>query len=277
MRWIATVIAVSLFLSSIVRADELPLWEAGFGVTGISLPDYRGSNQQRIFVLPFPYIVYRGEVLRMDRKGLYGRLFNSDRVQLNLSVDGSLPVKSSQNTARTGMPDLDPTFQIGPSLEICLTSNCSGDRAVQLRLPVRAVFASDFTYLSGKGFVVNPQLNFDFLNLGSERGWNLGLALGPLFASKEYHEYYYQVDNADAIPAVRPAYITRGGYSGSLLILTLSKRFNDYWFGSFLRYDNLSGAVFSDSPLMRTKQSVMAGFAVSWVFGESQVKVQSTP
>ena len=41
-------------------ADELPRLELGIGATGISVPDYRGSSEQRSYVLPFPYVVYRG-------------------------------------------------------------------------------------------------------------------------------------------------------------------------------------------------------------------------
>jgi outer membrane protein len=257
--------------------DELPLWEAGFGFTGLSLPDYRGSSQQRFFVLPFPYLVYRGEFLRLDRKGLYGLLFQSDRVQLNISADGGLPVKSNKNNARDGMPNLDPTFQIGPALEICISETCNGDRLVQFRLPLRAVFASDFTYLAGIGFVVNPQLNFDLQNIGPGGGWNAGFALGPLYATKQYHDYYYRVDPAYAVPGFRSAYDPAGGYSGSLAILTVSKRFTRIWFGSFLRYDYLEGAVFQNSPLMRTKHSVMAGFGIAWVFGQSTELVQAAP
>jgi MipA family protein len=278
MKRFALVMALSL--SALVHAafaDELPLWEAGFGATGLSLPDYRGSDIVRGYVLPLPYLVYRGEILRMDRKGLYGLLFQSDRIQLNISADAGVPVRSGRNSARTGMRNLDPTFQIGPSLEICLVSNCNTDNSVQFRLPLRAVFASDFSYLSGIGFVANPQLNFDFRNLGGKGGWNFGFAVGPLFASKRYHEYYYQVEPQDSLPGSRPAYDAPGGYSGSVLILALSKRFEQVWFGAFARYDELRGAVFEESPLVKTKQSLMAGFGLAWVFGQSPILVEAEP
>ena len=43
----------------------MPLWEAGGGVSPIVVPDYRGSDQYRGYVLPFPHIVYRGEKLKI--------------------------------------------------------------------------------------------------------------------------------------------------------------------------------------------------------------------
>jgi outer membrane scaffolding protein for murein synthesis (MipA/OmpV family) len=259
------------------RAEELPLWEAGLGVAGLSLPDYRGSNQQRFYVLPLPYLVYRGDVLRLDNNGLSGLLVHSERVRLNISVDAWLSAKSSHNTARIGMPDLDPTAQLGPALEICLFKDTNSERVVQLRLPVRAVIATDLSRWNNIGFVVNPQLTFDWRNIGPGKGWNFGLAVGPLFATEPYHDYYYEVAPQFAVPGFRPAYDARGGYSGSLLILSVTKRFGRVWFGAFARYDELSGAVFANSPLMRTGHSVMAGFGFAWVFAESKMLVHASP
>jgi hypothetical protein len=175
------------------------------------------------------------------------------------------------------MPNLDPTLQIGPSLEICLTASCEGDRSVQILLPVRAVFASDFSYLSSIGFVASPQLNFDFTHIGGGRGWNFGLSFGPLYATRQFHTYYYGVTPAEAIGGIRPSYEARGGNSGFLVITSLSKRFENAWFAAFLRYDDLSHAVFSDSPLVKTQQSLMAGIALAWVFGQSAELVHATP
>ena len=264
------------FLVALCGAEELPLWEAGLGFTGLSIPDYRGSDEKRGYLLPMPYLVYRGDILRVDRKGMYGLLFESERVELNISADLGVPVKSDKNAARTGMPNLDPTGQIGPSLEVCLFSKCDADRVVQFRLPVRAVMATDLSRISGIGFVVNPQLNVDFNNIGPGRGWDFGFAVGPIFATEQYHDYYYQVSPQYAIPGVRPSYDAQPGYSGTLLILAVSKRFDHIWFGAFARYDELSGAVFADSPLMKTKQSFMAGFGIAWVFGQSSTLVQAS-
>jgi outer membrane scaffolding protein for murein synthesis (MipA/OmpV family) len=260
----------------ISRAEELPLWEAGLGVAGLSVPDYRGSDQQRFYELPLPYLVYRGDFLRLDNKGITGLLFHSERVRLNISADASVPVNSSQDTARRGMPDLNPVVQIGPSIEIGLYRDTNSDRLVQFCLPVRAAIATDLSRWNEEGFVVNPQLTFDYNNIG-RKGWNLGLAVGPLFATEPYHEYYYGVAPRYAVPGFRPAYDARAGYSGSMLILTVTKRLGHFWFGAFARYDELSDAVFANSPLMRTDQSVMAGIGVAWVFAESKTLVHASP
>jgi hypothetical protein len=208
---------------------------------------------------------------------MYGLLYHSEHMEFNISVDGGVPVKSERNTARMGMPNLDPTIQIGPSLEICLLKNCHEDRAVQLRLPVRAVIAADLSRFYGIGFVANPQFNFDFKNIGPGSGWDFGFAFGPLFATEQYHDYYYQVSPQYAIPDVRPSYDAQSGYSGTLLVVALSKRFDHVWFGVFTRYDELTGAVFENSPLMKTRHSYMGGFGFAWVFGQSSILVSPLP
>ena len=66
-------------LAGQAQADELPRWEVGLGAVGLSIPDYRGSDQQRGYLLPLPYVQYRGDIFRIDREGAHGDLFRSDR------------------------------------------------------------------------------------------------------------------------------------------------------------------------------------------------------
>ena len=49
----------------------------------------------------------------------------------------------------------------------------------------------------------------------------------------------------------------------------VTKRFDRYWVGGFVRTDTLDGATFEDSPLVRRKSYVAAGIGVAWVFGQS--------
>ena len=274
MKWFVVSLSLILvFAAQSIQAQEMPLWEIGAGLTGLSLPEYRGSDHQRFFLLPLPYLIYRGKLLRVDRRGINGILFESDRVKLNMSFDAGAPVRSSGNSIRTGMSDLDPTVQIGPSLEVCLVHDCTGDHALQFRLPIRAVYAVQLFRLHGIGFVTNPQLNYDLTN-AKNHAWNIGASIGPLFATEAYHDYYYEVAPQFTVPGSRPAYDARGGYSGTVALLALSKRFDRHWFGSFFRYDNLSGAVFENSPLVRTRHAFMVGFGIAWILDQSLTLVR---
>jgi outer membrane scaffolding protein for murein synthesis (MipA/OmpV family) len=66
--------------------------------------------------------------------------------------------------------------------------------------------------------------------------------------------------------ATRPAYSSGGGYSGSTLTFGLRKAYKQFVFNAFISADFLQGAVFQDSPLVKTKTSIMSGFGVSWIF-----------
>ena len=250
-----------------VYAGELPRWELGLGLAALSIPDYRGSDQQRGYLLPLPYIQYRGDVFRIDREGAHGDVFTADRLKLDLSVNAGPPAKSRKNDARRGMPDVDPTVEAGPSLHVFLAHNGTRDRAWSLRLPLRAVVATDLSRVQRIGWVFAPSLDFDTRDV--DGGWNYGAAVGPLYASEDYHDYYYEVQPAFAT-AARPAYNARAGYSGSRVTFTASRRFPKFWVGAFARYDNLSGAVFADSPLIKKKESFMAGIGVAWILAESK-------
>jgi MipA family protein len=256
------------------RAEPRPLWEFGLGATALSLPDYRGSDESRGYVYPLPYLIYRGDKLRVDRQGARAVLLESQRLELDFSLYATPPVDSTKNRARQGMPDLDPTLEVGPQLNLALASDSAKEWRLDLRLPVRAVVATDFRHTQQAGYVFYPHLN---LNLRPELlggKWNLGLQTGPLFATRDYHRYFYGVEPQFATPQ-RPAYQASGGYSGALALATVSRRIGKLWVGGFVRYDALQGAVFENSPLVKQNHSLMAGFAFAWVFAESDRKVEA--
>jgi len=254
------------------RAELHPLWEVGVGPLGFSLPDYRGSDQQRGYLYPFPYIVYRGDFFRVDRQGVRGIFFESDRVEFNLSMYATQPVDSAQNQARQGMPDLDPTIEVGPLLSLTLARDRKKDWRLDLRLPVRAVIATDFSHAQSAGYVFYPHINLDLQPTLLEGKWNVGLQSGPLYGTQKFHQYFYGVDPQFATPD-RPAYTATGGYSGTILLASIRRRFRNFWVGGFVRYDILTGAVFDNSPLIKRDYSFMAGLGVAWVFAESERKV----
>ncbi|QEL65628.1 hypothetical protein OTERR_21520 [Oryzomicrobium terrae] len=253
-------------------ADQKPLWEAGIGVGALVLPDYRGSNQTRGYALPVPYFMYRGDFLRADRNGVRGALLDTDRVELNISVSASLPVNSDKNDARTGMSDLKPIVEVGPSLDINLWR--TGDRRTKLdlRLPMRAALTVE-SNPKAVGWVFSPRLNLDVEDVAGFNGWNLGLLAGPIYQTRKFNEYFYSVAPQYAT-ASRPTYQANGGYAGTQVLSSLSKRFKSTWVGAYVRWDSLKGAAFEDSPLVKRDQYVAAGVAIAWVLGESAQKVE---
>ncbi len=258
-RWLAFT-AVLLF-PAMAWSQEKPLWELGVGAAIGSFPAYRGAASQHTEVLPIPFITYRGERVSFDREGLRGKLFESPRWRLELSADAMVPVEQDAGL-RQGMPGLAPMLELGPSLEYLIGESRTTEW--RLRLSLRSAIAVDFPSLASQGVVVHPNLALDIHN-GS---WEMGGSVGPLYASEAYHDYYYSVP-VDYATAQRAAYQAEGGYSGLRLTLGASRYFGNFWLGMFVRYDDLNGAVFVDSPLVEQKSAVMGGVALSWIFRRS--------
>lgn len=253
-------------------ARDEPLWEAGLGVAALHFPDYRGSSESRTYALPSPYFVYRGEILKADRYGIRGILFNTDRIDLNLSVGASLPVRSGENRAREGMPDLNPSIELGPSLEVNLWRAADRRAKVDFRIPVRGAMTIE-SHARFVGTQVFPHVNLDLHDPMGFTGWNLGMLVGPVFTDGRYNRYFYEVRPQYAT-ASRPAYTPEGGYAGTEFIVGLSKRFPRFWIGAFARYDTLKGARFEDSPLVTSKRYAAGGIGISWILGQSSQRVR---
>ena len=253
-------------------AGDQPLWELGAGMAAFSFPSYRGSDQTDNFLMPVPLFTYHGDFLKADRQGIRGSFFDSDRLDLTVSLALAPPVSSDDITARVGMPDLEGTFEIGPQMDVTFWRSENRARFVKLLLPLRAAITVQGSP-KDIGWVFHPKLNMDITDIPGMGGWNLGMLAGPLFGDKRQHAYYYTVAPQYAT-ADRPAYEAKAGYAGMQYLVALSKRFPKYWVGGFVRYDNLSGATFEDSPLVRQKDYFAAGIAFTWVFGESSTRVK---
>lgn len=245
------------------HAEDKPLWELGVGLTVLDFPDYRGSDERTTYLFPVPYGVYRGKVLKVERERVRGMFYENDRLNLHLSLNGSVPVDSSRNEARQGMPDLDATLEIGPNLEINLFRTANDDIHVGLRLPVRTVIATDLRHTHNEGWTFHPNLNVDLRNTFLGEAWKVGFSAGPLYGDKRYHNYYYGVSPEFATP-LRPAYVADGGYAGIQAAAAVRRYWQRARFAAFVRWDSVSGAAFNSSPLVRQEDTLTAGFIVLW-------------
>lgn len=250
---------------------ELALWELGLGAGGASLPEYRGSDEQKSYLLPIPYLVYRGERFVMDRRGMRGLLFASESVALDLSADFGVPVDSQKNRARAGMPNLDFMLHLGPSLEFTLHEERDHGDVLKLKFPAQAVISMDMSEPGTHGWFFYPHLNYIIRSR-----WTLGTAFGATFATRDYHQYYYGVSAANAT-AKRPEYSAGAGYSSVRMSASLSRHVGDAWLGIFARYENFANSVQADSPLMRSNYSLVTGFAAAWIFLRSNRPAVDTP
>jgi MipA family protein len=254
-------------------ADQQPLWDFGFGVGAVVFNDYRGASAMHGYPLPVPYFIYRGDFLRADRDGVHGRFLDSLHLELDVSAGATAPVFSRHSVPRAGMPNLASTIELGPSLIWHLWR--SDDR--RLRFDVRAPIRNAITIDSPPrsiGWVVSPIATMDYAGIGRASGWNFGLLSGPVYQQRQYNDYFYAVAPPFAT-ATRAAYRAPGGYSGTQLLISASRRYRGYWFGAYLRHDWLQGAVFDPSPLVQQRSYWAGGFGFVWMIRSSSRMVES--
>lgn len=251
-------------------AYHLPLWEAGAGFVSLHAPLYRGSTSSKDYTLPVPYIVYRGERLKADRDGFRGKLFESENVQLQMSISGNVPVPKDTSGARQGMPGLDPVLEFGPSMLVRLWHNPQNNALLWLKLPLRAALSIGNPVLDYQGLVFSPYLQLAKNLHFPASQWLFKVSMGPIFSSERYHDYFYTVESQYATP-IRDEYHSTGGYSGSRITATVSRHSKQFYFGAVTRYDNLSGATFEDSPLVETRDYLVFGVFFAWVFAKSSI------
>jgi len=252
-------------------ADDKPLWEFGLGAGFLAFNDYRGSATTHLYPVPVPYFVYRGTFLKSDRDGLRGLFLNQKRVELSLSVNATTPVRN--DSVRHGMPDLRPTLELGPELDVHLWRSAGEHLKLDLRLPTRAAFTVE-AEPHMIGLFTSPNLSLDIAQFRGEDGWKLGLQGGPVFANQRYDNYFYTVAPQYAA-AGRPAFQAQGGYAGAQVLAALTRRYPRWWIGAYVRHDSLAGASFADSPLVRRDSYWSAGFGVAWLIRQSTQLVES--
>lgn len=259
---------IYLSISSVSQAEEKPLWELGIGIGALHQPYYVGTKDTRTYAFPAPLPVYRGNIFRSDEKGMRAQLIEEDRYELEMSLDFNLKIDSDDVDLREGMDDVDTMLQIGPSLEVTLAE--TEKTKWELNLPVRASFAIDSHGVDGSGYNFSPNITYYRQLQWGKTPWRAGVALGPQFATHKYQNVYYGVDDEFAT-ADRPAYRADSGYAGSRLLLTMRSRNEDRLWVWFVRYENIDGAEFDDSPLVETNHGTSVGFIYSrFIFKSNQ-------
>lgn len=272
-----TILIFLMIFNGVVFSEEdiqYPLWEFGLFNAAARLPHYRGSDEYKWYVVPLPYIIYRGDIIRADRESIRGIFYDSDYFETNISLYGNPPV-SSDNKAREGMSGLDAIFEVGPAIKWYMLGRHPMD-SLYLRLALRAAYSLGFDHgmnISYQG--LRSGLNLIYFNQSSFEKYDLsyGLNAGIDFSNSQLNSYFYDVPREDVRPG-RPHYKSDTGYSGFSLAGTLQKKLTDNLsLGFYSRWDNISGAVYDDSPLVKRDNNFIVGTALIWKIAESKKMV----
>ena len=253
-----------------------PLWEFGLFNGAVQLPQYNGSDEYSTYVVPIPYFVYRGQVLRSGRDGIKGIFYQGDHVQTDLAMSGNPPA-SRDNKAREGMQALGAMAEVGPALKYSFFDKGAPD-SLALRGSVRAAFSFDVyddLRSESEGFRSTVDLTYNNRSLFETRNLRFGATLSIDFIDDEYSDFYYGVSHEFATDT-RSYYKAEGGYAGFGVSTYATKQLSEcLGVGLFGKWINLDGTTFEDSPLVRTKDNYVLGCALIWQIAESERFVAS--
>jgi len=271
---LASILATAAPAAETENTDDEPLWEVFLAAFGRQGPAYPASEDNEFNLIPLPLPVYRGKVLRLgedEDSPIKGRLFRSDRLRLDLAADINFSSDSEDIDARNGMPDLDFLLELGPELQYRVNEN--GDRYRLLLAPqIKVAMSFDGLSPSTQGMVFSPEIQY-VRRLSGPRRHRLKFKLTPSFATRDYMEYFYEVEPRFTAPG-RPAYRAHGGYLGTEIGLSWRRQVSeklDFVVGGAVAFHE--GAINDDSPLFRddTTGSVFAAFM--WKLWESERRV----
>lgn len=249
-------ISIFLLVSFANAKDNLVF---GLGMSVLSTPSYIGSEKQNLTILPFPYIEYSGKYLSIDRDKIYNEFYNTEKIQLELSLRGMLPSKS-EDTARVGMPDLDAMVELGPKLTYNIFAK--NDSKINLEIPLRAAFSLGDNLFEYQGYFSSLDLNYQNYVFNN---FKINFVMGFGFSDQKINNYYYEV-NSNYVNTNRNEYHSKSGYSDFHNSFSITKKVDSFWYGVFIKHYYLDGAIYEDSPLVETKNSTFGGLAFSYIF-----------
>ncbi len=247
------------------ETKELPLWQVGVSLGGLSVPHYTGSNQRYNLPLVFPSFTYRGDRLRVTREGVRGVFFSSKHFAVDVGLAVGLPVYSSGNGTRRGMPNIPLTGEIGPRVVTRLYGGGSGID-ILARIPWRIAGGIDGTTA---GWTLGPDILItNIKNL--PWGFSAFASLGLKYGSVEYNNLFYGVEDRYST-SLRPAYRASQGISWYSFIFSTGRKFSSKFSTRlYLQWRTLSGSEVADSPLVKNQNDYTAGLWFTWLQWKSK-------
>ena len=237
----------------------------GIGIGGAHFADYPGASRYWNLVLPIPYFTVHTPHLDADRSGVTGKFLRSGLWVLDVDFSASVPVSSSRDAERSGMPDLGWIGEAGPVLKYRMWRDRHAGLKLEAGLPLRAAVSTHGWVLTHRGWVAEPWIELSRKWGNGSRRFHADVTLSAMYATSGYFNYIYGVAPQYATPT-RPAYEAGSGRGGYRVSFGFGWRQGDMVYGAFYRYINLSGASFSTSPLVSQRHQDAYGFVVAWVF-----------
>ena len=233
-------------------------FDLGLGFFGLKVNHYRGSDQTQDFNLYVPYFYYKSENIEAEGSFINTTFYDSRYFSVKLSMVVGPNVESDSNKARRDMPELNYNFGIGPMGIIHIIK---GPRFfLEIDSSIRQEFQTNISHTATIGNTNTTYLTSRY----QIKDFTAEFALGRMLATSDYHAYYYDVEDK-YVTAERGAYKSDGGHSGNIILFSLKKKINNLMLHGFVRYDDLDGVVFEDSPLVKQTDYYMLGLGVFYL------------
>jgi outer membrane protein len=253
---------------------EKPLWELGFGAGAfIAQPMYPSSSETQTRALGLPYMVYRGDVLRIgDGQSARAVASENEFYEISLSFDAAFDADSEGNRLRQGMPDLDFIFEVGPQIIFKLgdySFQNHGRSELRFSLQGRAAFSTDFGGIDHRGYVFEPMLRYRHYGL-FHPSVEATVSLRPVWATRDLHAYFFDVES-QYVTADRARYRSGSGYFGTGLNFYGTWHINNkarIFTGIQTSWHH--GAANRGSPLYEDNFTIGFGAGFIWAFKESR-------
>ncbi|WNC73290.1 MipA/OmpV family protein [Thalassotalea psychrophila] len=244
-----------------------PVWEVGVFSAAFRGPIYPAATDYQNKFLPLPFVIYRGEKIRIGDESLIKAIaVEKERFKLDVSLGAAFNADSEDSKIREGMPDLDFMFEIGPEASFLLHDSKVSD--TWLNLQFRSVFSTDFSDVHHRGYVFQPEVSYRSDNLLFDNS-RFYFSVSPTFASAKTHQYFYDVD-AKYVNSERDYYQSLGGYLGTKM--SIANRFQltkslMVFVGTQLGF--WQGAKNDDSDLYQEKFTYAVALGVKWTVFQS--------
>ncbi|MFT7043242.1 MAG: outer membrane protein [Candidatus Azotimanducaceae bacterium] len=240
--------------------EESAAWSLGIGMAVGAYPHYPGATQSETVMAPFPFPEYHSDRIDLDRDGLAAKLFQSDRLELDVSMNGAFPVSANDNDLRADMADLELMLEFGPELQMTLAT--WDNAALRFDVPVRAAFEVTTSSMPEYiGWNADPRLHFEH----QANGWEWEIDLGILWANQQYQSIFYSVPAAD-VTATRPFFEAESGMLAWRLSATVERRIGDWILLGYVRHMDLSRSKNRNSALLAQNNYLAGGVAAIWMF-----------
>lgn len=264
------------------KVDEMPLWTLDLGLSAITIDSYPGADYNRVLVFPFPNFRLNSPYLQSSGSGVNARILNSEKLDIGLTLGGSIPTKTKHLDARNDrdMPDLDPTVEMGLGLRYTPVKTHNWE------------LVTSFPLRKATGIAFDDQDEFWKVHKPLDLGWSfspriilirhikiddvkheIDIEVGSRYATQQNMNFFYGVDDKLALSPA-DIFVADEGLVNHWATIGWVRKYDRWRFSIAGEYQDMHDAENIDSPLLEVKDSWFGFVILSYSFAQSEVMVQ---